>query len=354
VAKHLGRLLASLCLVIPVEARATTWIVDVQGPQTSIQAAIDQAVSGDLVSVRAGTYYERLFLRDGVDVHAETPNSVIVDAESEGTAVTAIGISAATSIQDIRFLHGSAETGGGLNGIASSPVFNRCAFEASTAVLGGGVYLRDGSRPTFSNCTFAGNLAAVGGGLYLDFAAATLQNCVITNNEASFDGGALAASNAAEAAVNFTTINANRTGGATIACNLASPRFTNCTLVGNQAQVGCFDLRGSVTRIERCVVVENEGPAVVCTGFTSPWIGCSLFFGNDGDLPCAGDQGTNVFADPLFCNAAGGDYSLSENSPAATGSCGVLGALPIACPARFFEPPVQAAAWTQVKQIFRR
>ena len=354
---QLGRLLAGLCLFVPVGASATTWVVDVNGPQTSIQAAIDLAANGDLVLVRAGTYFERLILREGVDLHAEVANTVIVDAESEGAVVTAIGITAATSVRGIRFVHGSAEAGGGLNAVASSPAVTDCAFEASTAVLGGGAYLRDGSRPTFTTCRFAGNLASVGGGLYLDFSAATLQNCVVAGNEAAFDGGALAASNAAEAIINYTTLHDNRTGGATIACNLSSPRFTNCTLVENEATTGCFDLRGSVTRIERCIVAGNQGPAVVCTGFSSPWIGCNLFDGNGVDVPCAGDQGTNVYQDPLFCDPASDNFALAANSPAANSACSTtptIGAHPVACPARGVESAIHAAAWAEVKQIYRR
>jgi len=350
--------MASVCLVIAASLAASplaaaTWIVDLATPFASIQAALDLASSGDEVRVRPGYYYERLTLVDGVDITAETPGTVYLEAESDGSAITAIRVGATTQISGLIVRHGSADQGGGLYAVAASPVFTNCVFQENVAVLGGGAYLRDGSQASFVGCAFVDNLATVGGGLYLDFAAVTIASCDISNNEAS-DGGAIAANNAAEANVGHTLILANRAReGAAIACNLASPRFTNCTIVLNDAPLGALALRGSGSRVERCILAYNTGAAIACSGFSSLWVGCNLLWSNGANSICSGDQGTNLIADPLFCSHDS-DFTIAANSPAlASGTCGDRGALPVACPAQGVETAVRALPWSSVKRLYR-
>jgi hypothetical protein len=351
--KLLVRLLVCSGFLAPGVAGATTWTVGPGRPLTSIQAAIDLAQAGDRVDVEAGWYHERLTLKNGVSVHGLPPGAVVVDAEGEGPVVTALGIGTSTTISGLVLHHGSALHGGGLYALASSPTFQDCIFTSNTAVLGGGAYLRDGSRAVFVECQFVGNLATVGGGLYVDFSAVRLDACRLSGNEAS-DGGGLAASNAAEASLNYTLIHDNRSrAGNTIACNLASPSFTNCTVVSNLDPLGTFGLRGSGTRIERSIIAFNAGAAVVCAGFSTPWVGCNLIYGNGGDVPCAGDQGTNLGVDPLFCDPLTNNFQLSANSPAAASACGALGAQPVACPAQGVDSPVEPASWTRLKTVYR-
>jgi hypothetical protein len=332
---------------------ATTWVVGGTGPLKFIQAAIDQASSGDLVLVQPGYYYERLQLRDGVSIAAENPGTVIVDAEAGASAVIAVGVGSSTTITGLTFRHGSATSGGGLFGVAASPIFADCIFEANSAVLGGGASLRDGSRARFIDCTFTGNTASVGGGLYLDFSSAELSNCTIAGNAAA-DGGAVVAANAAEATFTYVVIFGNTTfQGATVACNLASPRFTNCTIAQNMGGTSAIAWRGSGTRVERCIVALNAATAFECAGFSGPWVGCNVVYGNGSNAICGGDQGTNLFVDPLFCDAAAHDFELAANSPAIGGSCGTIGAGLVACPAHGIGTVVEPVSWTRLKVLYR-
>jgi hypothetical protein len=335
------------------QVSATTWVVGETGALTFIQAAIDLAAPGDLVLVQPGYYYERLVLRDGVSVAADEPGTVIVDAEAGASAVTASRVGSTTSVSGIIFRHGSATSGGGLYGVASSPVFTACTFEANSAVLGGGIYLRDGSRARFVDCSFTGNTASVGGGMYLDFSAIEVASSTISGNSAA-DGGALVAANAAEATFTYALIYGNTTSqGSTIACNWASPRFTNCTLAQNSGGESTIAWRGSGTRLERSIIAFNGANAFVCMGSNGPWVGCCIIYGNGSDTLCGGDQGTNVFADPLFCNPASGDYKLAANSPALAGTCGTIGAGPLGCPAHSIGTPVEPVSWTRLKVLYR-
>ena len=68
---------------------------------------------------------------------------------------------------------------------------------------------------------------------------------------------------------------------------------------------------------------------------------------------CAGDQGTNRELNPLFCNPAQNDFALAQNSPAAGGTCGALGALGVACPAQGIETAARTSTWTALKRLYR-
>jgi len=352
--KLLARLLVCSCALLPAGAPGRTIVV--YPNLNSIQSAIDASQARDSVLVLPGYYYERLVLKDGVAVISQVDGAAVLEAESEGSAITAIGVGGATLVRGLVVQHGGAYLGGGLYALASSPTLQKCVFNANSAVLGGGAYLRDGSKPYFSGCTFSHNQASVGGGLYLDFSAARLDSTSVTDNVASADGSAFSANNAAEAQVTHSCISRNRTGqGSTVACNESSPTFTNCTLASNTNDLpsaGTFGLRSAGTRVERCIVAFNAAPVLVCTGFSSPWIGCNDIYGNTSDAICSGDQGTNLFADPLFCDASSSNYELHANSPAATSAWGLLGAHAVSCSG--IGTAVEPTTWSGFKALYRR
>lgn len=331
-------------------AHATTHAVGPSSQHTSIQDAIDLADAGDVVQVEAGTYFERLLLKDGVDLVANGP--VVVDAENEGTVVAALRVGSSTLVEGFEFVNGSFDAGGGLFAVSSSPVFRNCTFTQCNAVYGGGAYLAQGSLARFENCVFAGNFARIGAGLYLDFSSVQVLSSQITSNTAAVDGAAIAANNASEARFEFCSISSNRAlSGSIIACNYASPRFTNCTMVANldDAGGGTLALRGSGARLERTIVAFNTGPALSCPG-SVPWVGCSDIFGNASDAICAGDQGTNLSVDPMFCGLAGGSFELLGSSPLLGTPCGTMGAHLNPCQ---MVTAVNAITWTELKTRFR-
>jgi len=78
-------------------------------------------------------------------------------------------------------------------------------------------------------------------------------------------------------------------------------------------------------------------------------------FGNPGGdwTPAIVDQlgqRGNICADPLFCDATGGDLRLEEGSPCAPiGECGLMGAWPVGCG----STPALEVSWGRVKTLFR-
>ena len=348
------QLLACSCLLVAPAAMARTIVVSPNQPG-GIQGAIDTASPGDTVRVLSGYYYEHLALRDGVSVVAQAIGRAFVLAESEGPVLTAVGVGSTTTVRGLVLGEGGSYAGGGLYAVASSPRILYCTFESNYAVVGAGAYLRDGSTPRFTGCTFSHNQASVGGGLYLDFSQAVVESSFVVGNSAK-DGGAIAATNAAEATFTYTSIAQNHTTqGATVACTEASPSFTNCTVASNFDDMpagGVFGLRGSGTRIERTIIAFNSAVAIACTGFSSPWVGCDDLYGNTSDAICAGDQGTNLFVDPLFCDLPSSNFRLHANSPVLASTCGLLGAHSVACPG--IGTSLVAVTWGDFKNLYRR
>jgi hypothetical protein len=86
-----------------------------------------------------------------------------------------------------------------------------------------------------------------------------------------------------------------------------------------------------------CDVVANVG---------GNWTGC-----------IAGQEGINgnFTAAPMFCDAAGGDFSLFADSPCAAENnpeCGWVGAWPVGCGDSHPTPGIEST-WGKVKALFR-
>ena len=179
---------------------------------------------------------------------------------------------------------------------------------------GGGAYYG-----ALEDCTLAGNKAWDGGGAW----AAILENCVLTNNTAwEMGGGAYAGKlrncvltgntslqDAGAGAHGGTLYNclltgntaANNGGGA---CNAT---LVNCTLAGNSAwssggTYGCT--------LANCIVWGNT--AGNGNGTSNYAASCTLAYSCAGPRP--GGTG-NTGSDPLFADAAHGDFRLLAGSP---------------------------------------
>lgn len=131
-------------------------------------------LSGDLGTDRC---YHTLFIPDGqgLDSTAVMQDMVITGGKAD------------------RY-HGVAHTtkGGGLYcGTGNNPVFAGVSVNLNTAVLGGGVYIRN-ALPVFNSCTILENTAEHGGGMYYDncdYSVAAVNNMEIAFNMVSGSGG---------------------------------------------------------------------------------------------------------------------------------------------------------------------
>lgn len=400
----MARLLLLLLPVLVVLASSTCEAATVSVPldRPTIQSAIDAAAAGDTVSVTCGTYYEYdLVMKDGVTLRSETGDTscVTVDAGSAGRGIICTGLSGATVIEGLRFMNGTAATGGGMLCEDSSPQVVNCAF-VNNAVSGdgGGVYCIGPSSVTFSGCMFRGNTAHQGGAAALvDSAAVLFEGCRIAMNGAGLlAGGVLAtggqcqvvecvfASNTAAlggglvvggpttCSVSFSLFIGNSAdlGGALYGYGFVPTRafagVTNSTFVENHANYAGSAMafkRTFVANIERCIVAFGTGgSAITCEQPVLPYpsLECCNVYGNAGGdwVDCIADQylvDANFADDPLFCMQENQvePYSLHQGSPCLPDDspCAeLIGAFGEGCGP---VTPVESATWGTLKAMFR-
>ena len=171
------------------------------------------------------------------------------------------------------------ERGAGMHNYYSSPTISNCLFASNSAWTFGGGIRNDHASPTLTNCSFWGNTAAVR--RYTDY----------------WDGW-----------------------GAAMYNSSSSPKLINCTFFANQAAVGAvIDGELSSLSLVNCILW-NNGREIVNFG-GSVTVSYSLV---KGGYPGTG----NISSDPLFVNAAAGNFRLRGCSPAI--DAGRISALPSA------------------------
>jgi hypothetical protein len=337
----------------------------------NIQDGID-AVAGSTVHVAAGTYYERITLKDGVEVLGAGAGVTTIDGGGGGSVVTASNVGSGAKLDGFTITHGSAENGGGMDNYNSSPTVTNCTFSDNSATsLGGGMYNDSGSSPTVTNCTFSGNSASWGGGMYNNAnSSPTVTNCTFSGNSASGGGGMDNNANSSPTVTNCTfSGNSVYNGGGGMYNNGSSPTVSNCTFSGNSASYdggggmqntyssptvtnciffgnsvthygggGMYNYYGSKPTVTNCTF---SGNSAVCGGGMAyyyefynfwPTVTNCILWGNTGgeiynynswsvpvvtycDVQGGYSGASNIDADPIFVNPSADDYHLQTGSP---------------------------------------
>jgi parallel beta-helix repeat protein len=275
---------------------------------TNIQDAVDAANPSDQILVTNGVYQE---VGDGAN--RVTVNKAITVQSVNGPAATVIdgaGAMRCVNLANGAVLAGFTLTNGFTSGYGggvccqySSATVSNCVLIGNSATYGGGA-----AGGTLINCTISGNVvaaggAAAGGGVYGYGSTGYncwLYNCTLTDNSATGNGGG-----GFFATYNNCTItgNSSQAGGGGVAFGV----LNNCTIVGNYARLSGGGAYGGT--LTNCIIYYNAiGSPTVFTNTASAVINfcCTTppYFGSG-----------NITNAPGFVDLAGGNLRLQIGSP---------------------------------------
>jgi PKD repeat protein len=243
---------------------------------TNIQDAVDAANPGDTVLVTNGVYATGGRAVDGTMTNRVVIDKAITVQSLMGPEVTVIegaptmggsfyGIRCAylgtnATLSGFTLTNGNAEEGGGAWCESSASLTNCVVTSNSASYSGGGVY-----GGTLNHCTLTNNSAYVGGGASGWASGCTLSNCIVTGNSATFGGGAAGSTLynstvTSNTAVSVLFIEAYGSGGGVYESGLY-----NCTLSGNSTDDSGGGAYGGM--LNNCTL----------TGNSSSWNGGAAF-----------------------------------------------------------------------------
>jgi hypothetical protein len=273
---------------------------------TNIQDAVDASTNGDLVLVTNGVYQSSGRLSsDGATNSVIVTNAITLESVN-GPAATLIDgrkLMRCVYLPDGAILEGFTITNG-------------------NAISGGGVWATNGGSAIVSNCVLAGNIGGYYGGAY----GGSINNCLITQNSAYFNGGGVGYSHVTNSVILNNSAGFGGGGAdssslyecliisnaASVGGGVENPAsLINCTIVGNlagQRGGGCDG--GNFTY--SCIIYYNN----VSTGTESNYSGSVMMYQCcTTPLPPPTGSINDITNDPAFVNPTGGDFHLSSLSP---------------------------------------
>jgi hypothetical protein len=307
--------------------RTTILHVGLDKPYNTIQSAIDAAQDGDTVLVHDGTYVENInFQGKKITVKSENgASNTIIDGNQNGDVVTFNDLS--NSIKGSAVLDGFTVKNGSSRGIFScyiSATVTNCSISGNE---GGGIYLWGAymGKMTITDCIITEN---GNDGIFLRQATATINNCIISGNVGSgfFNGGD-------SSWTIIDSIISGNTGSGIGSNSYSSGDITNCIISGN-SESGISGV-GTPISVTNCTITGNTAGGISYYYSVQIIIKNTILWGNSATVGwnelypdeyttiavtysdvAGGWEGTgNINADPLFMDAAGGDYHLSAESP---------------------------------------
>ncbi len=304
-------------------------------PFDAVQEAIDYAVPGNTIVVRAGTYTGNgkngiSFRARAITVRSEDgPENCVIDCRHSGRGfLFDLGERPDSVLEGLTITNGYSDyTGGGIRcWSGSNPTIVNCVLRDNLADKYGGGMECFLSSPTLINCTFIGNSAESGGGMYNHFESSPiLIDCTFIENSAESGGGMYNDHESNPSLIGCTFIaNVAQYGGGMYNRHRSNPVLNNCTFVRNLSQNGCA---------LACDSREQKYPGRVRLTNSILWDGGSEIWNNDGSTIeisynniWGGQAGLydprqritwgrgNLDIDPLFADYENGDYHLKSQA----------------------------------------
>jgi len=193
----------------------------------------------------------------------------------------------------------------------SSPAVSNNTLNDNYACYGGGIYCHY-STPEVSGNILSGNDAYIrGGGIYCLYSDPTITSNTLTGNSAYDGGGIYCHDSNPSIELNEISSNIAENKGGGIYLDTSNPSLNKNTIVDNQAeQGGGIYISGSDPVLVNCIVWENQ-PNGLYPAYGS---NVQVTYSDINLDPVWPGEG-NINADPLFINAAQGDYHLLWDSP---------------------------------------
>jgi len=234
-------------------------------------------------------------------------------------------------------------------------------FEDDSCVL----RLAGSTNALMERCVFVDNRPEDALLLVQGSSSAHIRDCDFLGNSggsyALLDDGLLHFENSGTNIVEGCTFAANEAASGCISSRFgAGVTITDCTFASNGGSmnnvIAVDDVARGDVELTRCILAFNDCPVPIeCEG-SLPTITACCFAetGNPGAMCEPHDPDQLVFADPLFCDREGGDYTLCLNSPCLVpnNDWGVqIGAHYWGCDA--CDSPVETTSWGAIKVMYR-
>ena len=238
--------------------------------------------------------------------------------------------------------NGNGYNGGGVYNVNSSPTFAGCTFSGNQAGKGAGMANVSGSSGTLTGCEFSGNTAAdKGGGVYNNSSSPGISGCTFSGNSGKSGGGVYSYSSSPQlTSCTFSSNTVTQFGGGMYNDSSSGPAVLQCVFRGNIAGYygGGMCNKDSSPAVTSCTFWGNtagRGGGMGSYGTSGATVKNGILWGNTATLgtgngiyngagatttatySCVQDgyAGTgNINQDPLFVDAAGGDFHLKSRN----------------------------------------
>jgi len=333
----------------------------------SIQEAIDEAETGDVVLVQPGEYFENIRLASNITLGSRLIStgdndfieSTIIDADGEGSVIIVEGDIPDALVSGFTVQNGENADGGGVVcRETNATLSNLLVQENSATQRGGGIYIgneenigptlidiivtnnnsrRDGGgiyivqaenndEIILENVIITENQAQTGGGMFIVRSISLLSNVQISNNSASVAGGLFIQSSAPIFSQVIISGNSSIDEGSAFILSDSDPHLNNVTIAANSSEnfgevilIGA----GSYLNVTNSIIWGNnsteihfmQGDNSISVHHSDIENGEDALVENDEDEFEVEWGDGNINADPQFTDPDEGDFSLAENSP---------------------------------------